>query len=75
MRKNRSWWGDSSVPPCCQDQDAGTDGQGVPLQVEGSAPIWRWDALSKLVLLKLHVVESSNEVASKKGCPESPATQ
>lgn len=52
----------------------GTDGQGVPSQVEGSAPIWRWDALSKLMLGKLRFLESGNEVASKKVFTGSPAT-
>lgn len=62
----------------CQEKEknnVGTDGQGAPSQAEGSAPTWRWEALSKLVLIKLSFLESGKEVVSRKVFSESPATQ
>lgn len=30
----------------CQEYEVRADGQGGPSQVEGSAPMWRWEELS-----------------------------
>lgn len=78
MKKGRGWWGGSSSLLACQEKEKknmGTDGQGAPSQVEGSAPTWRWEALSKLVLIKLSFLESGKEVVSRKVFSESPATE
>lgn len=41
----------------------GADGLSTPSQVMGSAPIWRWEVLSKSGLVKLSFLESRNAVA------------